>query len=46
METDNLMKYIAVGAVIILIGLSAYVGSASNMISYLSDDKIFTQIFK
>ena len=38
MGTDNLMKYIAVGAVIILIGLSAYVGSASNMISYLSED--------
>ncbi|MFH2059582.1 MAG: cytochrome c nitrite reductase small subunit [Pseudomonadota bacterium] len=38
MKTDNLMKYIALGSVIILIGLSAYVGNASNMISYLSED--------
>ena len=33
METDNLMKYIAIGSVIVVIGLFAYVGNASNMIS-------------
>ena len=38
MGTDKLMKYIAIGSVMVVIGLGAYVGNASNMISYLSED--------
>ena len=38
MKTDKLMKYIAIGSVIVVIGLFAYVGNASNMVSYLSED--------
>ena len=38
METDKIMKYIAIGSVIIMIGLFGYVVNASNMASYLSED--------
>ncbi len=38
METDNIMKYIAIGSVITVIGLFGYVVNASNMVSYLSED--------
>ncbi len=38
METDNIMKYIAIGSVITVIGLFAYVVNAANMVSYLSED--------
>ena len=32
METDKLMKYIAIGSVITAIGLFTYVVNASNMV--------------
>lgn len=38
METNNIVKYIAIASVITAIGLFAYVVNASNMISYLSED--------
>ncbi len=38
METDKLIKYIAIGSVITAIGLFTYVVNASNMVSYLSED--------
>jgi cytochrome c nitrite reductase small subunit len=38
METDNIMKYIAIGSVITVIGLFGYVVNASNMVSYFSED--------
>jgi len=38
METDNIMKYIAIISVITVIGLFGYVVNASNMVSYLSED--------
>ena len=38
MKTEHIMKYIAIGSVITVIGLFAYVVDASNMISYLSED--------
>ncbi len=38
METENIMKYIAIGSAITVIGLFAYVVNAANMVSYLSED--------
>jgi cytochrome c nitrite reductase small subunit len=38
MNSDKLMKYLAVGAVVVAVGLFAYVVNASNMVSYLSSD--------
>jgi len=38
METKNMMKYVAILSVLAAVGMFAYVGYASNMISYLSAD--------
>ena len=38
MGTDNIMKYISIGSIILAVGLFAYVVKASNMMSYLSED--------
>ena len=38
METKNMMKYVAILSVLAVVGMFAYVGYASNMISYLSAD--------
>jgi cytochrome c nitrite reductase small subunit len=38
METNNVMKYVAVLSVLAAVGMFAYVGYASNMLSYLSED--------
>jgi len=38
MKTGNIIKYIAIGSVITVVGLFAYMVYASNMISYLSED--------
>ena len=38
METKNTMKIVAVLSVVAAVGMFAYVGYASNMLSYLSED--------
>jgi cytochrome c nitrite reductase small subunit len=38
METKNMMKYVSILSVLAAVGMFAYVGYASNMISYLSED--------
>ena len=38
METKNMMKYVSILSVLAAVGMFAYVGYASNMISYLSAD--------
>jgi len=38
METKDTMKFVAILAVLAAVGMFAYVGYASNMISYLSED--------
>ncbi|MDH3391582.1 MAG: cytochrome c nitrite reductase small subunit [Desulfobulbaceae bacterium] len=38
METKDMMKYVSIIAVLATVGMFAYVGYASNMISYLSED--------
>ena len=38
METKDMMKYVSIIAVLAAVVMFAYVGYASNMISYLSED--------
>lgn len=38
MEQKNIMKYVAIGCVVVTVGMVAYVVKASNMVSYLSSD--------